>query len=160
MQFVFCLVDNHDLHTVSHCCFMWNSCHLLLVTSRECRMGFYRCHAWTSPCYQVPRNYRLFNICVNAVWKVFLFLKLELCLSRGFISNIVAFSFTFTHILVKLTFLLGTSHVTKTLHHIVLFRMTLFRVKIMNHIICTLWRMQKKMHTNFSYILQQIVLLP
>lgn len=68
MQFVFCLVDNHDLHTVSHCCFMWNSCHLLLVTSRECRMGFYRCHAWTSPWF--PETYigsLLLNVCVNAV---------------------------------------------------------------------------------------------
>lgn len=74
MQFVFCLVNNHDLHTVSHCCFMWNSCHLLLVTSRECRMGFYRCHAWTSPCYQVPRNLhrlhtakRLCKCCLKSV---------------------------------------------------------------------------------------------
>lgn len=37
----FCLVDDHDLQTVSHCYFLCNSCQWLLVTSRGSQMRFY-----------------------------------------------------------------------------------------------------------------------
>lgn len=40
----FSLADDHDLQTVSHCCFILNSCQWLLVTNTGSQIGFYRCH--------------------------------------------------------------------------------------------------------------------
>ena len=57
----FCLVDDHDLQTVSHCYFIRNSCQWLLVTSRGNHKGFYRCHVLDRCARQTSTNQFLFK---------------------------------------------------------------------------------------------------